>query len=292
MFCLPVIAMSLAVQIQSTEELKPKMSLVAQATTKAFPDLVASDQLAFTYAKVDRKSGTVVYGDYNGQVPMYPASVVKMFYMVYAHHLLETKKLKSDPELERAIKDMIVESNNDATGLVLDTVTGTTGGSYLNDKDLKKWMDKRNGVNRWLATLDYKGINCNQKTWNEGPYGRERQGYGPKFELRNSLTANACARMMYEIVTDKLVTPARCEEMRKLMSRKPQSQDSQVPGFIGSVTPKDAMLWSKAGWTSTVRHDVAYVKQGDKEVVLCIFTKYKVEDPKLLKFVATELLKI
>jgi beta-lactamase class A len=262
---------------------------VVKRTMSAFPDLKA-DQFAMTYWVLDRKNGKYAGSHYNGDQPMYPASVVKMFYMAYAHQLLELRKLKTDPELERAIKDMIVESNNDATGLVLDTVTGTTGGSYLPEGELKKWMHKRSAVNRWLSDLGYKGINCNQKTWNEGPYGRERQGYGPNFELRNSLTTNACSRMMAEIMLDKLVSPARCEAMRSLMSRKPASKDSQVPGFIGEVTPASSQLWSKAGWTSTVRHDVACVKRGDQEIVICIFTKYKVEDPKLMKFIATQLL--
>ena len=83
---------------------------------------------------------------------------------------------------------MIVDSNNDATGLVVDSLTGTTGGPELPPAEFKLWMAKRNGVNRYFAELGYKGINTNQKAFAEGPYGRERQSRGPNFENNNRLT--------------------------------------------------------------------------------------------------------
>ena len=33
----------------------------------------------------------------------------------------------------------------------------------------------------------------------------------------------------------------------------------QVASFIGEALPTTARLWSKAGWTSEVRHDAAYI---------------------------------
>ena len=38
------------------------------------------------------------------------------------------------------------------------------------------------------------------------------------------------------------------------------STENQVTGFLGEGLPKNAELWSKAGWTSQVRHDAAYIK--------------------------------
>jgi len=37
---------------------------------------------------------------------MYPASVVKLFYLAYAEHLLETGELKDTPELQRGLSEM------------------------------------------------------------------------------------------------------------------------------------------------------------------------------------------
>ena len=260
------------------------MQDIASRAQSAFPGLKPTD-----FALSFRNLETGAEMKHNGNLPMYPASVVKMFYMAYAEELISKKKLTRNPEFDRALVDMIKESNNDATGLILDTITGTTGGPSLQDAELKKWMDKRQSVNRWLATIGIKGINASQKTWNEGPYGRERQGYGPNFELRNSLTADSCVEMMSRIIQKKL---AGSEEMLTLLSRTPGSKDGQVREFLGELLPADTKLWSKAGWTSTVRHDVACVEQNGQKKVYAIFTRYQVENPKLLQWLATEMLRL
>src|ERR1044071_7032157 len=139
---------------------------------------------------------------------IYPASVVKLFYLAAAHHQMDTGALKQTPELERALHDMIVDSSHDATHLVVDALTNTTGGPELDDAALREWIEKRNAVNRYFRALGYEKINVNQKPWCEGPYGRERQGLGPNFENRNKLTTNATARIWYEIVTGRAASPA------------------------------------------------------------------------------------
>lgn len=256
---------------------------LAQRAMQAFPGLKA-DQIAFGYFDL----GTSSRDGYNLDVPMYPASVVKMFYLARTEELLATKKIIRNPEFDRALKDMIVESNNDATGLILDTITGTTGGPELSPKELEKWMSKRQSVNKWLESIGIRGVNCSQKTWNEGPYGRERQGYGPNFELRNSLTVSSCLKLMELIQTKKLTGS---EEMLALLSRKPGTKDGQVADFIGELAPTTAKLWSKAGWTSTVRHDVACLERDGQKRIYCVFTRFDVQSPKLLQFIAGEMLK-
>jgi len=236
------------------------------------------DQIGISIAVLDRANKAATTGGYHGEIAMYPASVVKLCYLAYTAHLLDTKKLRLTPELERGVHDMIVDSVNDATALVLDTITGTTGGPELAPKELAKWMDKREAVNRWYASLGYPKLNANQKTWNEGPYGRERQGYGPNFELRNSLSPSVCVRLMSDIALDKIVSPEKCEWMRKYLSRDipadAKETNDQARLFSGKVLPTGTKLWSKAGWTDSVRHDVAWVCLPDgREFVWAIFTK-------------------
>ncbi|AIE87268.1 serine hydrolase [Fimbriimonas ginsengisoli] len=257
---------------------------------------VKPDQIGITLAVLDRKGNSFQSGSYRGAEAMYPASVVKMFFLAYAGHLLEKKKLRMTPELERAVHDMIVDSVNDATGLVLETVTGTTGGPELSPKELARWMDKRQAVNRWFASLGYPTLNACQKTWNEGPYGRERQGYGPHFELRNSLSPNVCVRLMSDIALDKIVSPGQCAWMRGYLSRaipadsKETNEQSKL--FSGKVLPSGTKLWSKAGWTDTVRHDVAYIQLPDgREFVYAIFTKDHSNEAGLIPFIASAMLK-
>lgn len=262
---------------------------------KEFPK-VTGEQLAIGFGEIHRAKGEINYGNMQGDRAYYPASTVKLFYLAYGAHLLDAKKLSMTPELERGFRDMIVDSTNDATALILDAVTGTTGGPELPARQLQDWMNKRNAVNRWLNGLGFKGINANQKTWNEGPYGRERQGYGPNFEHRNSLTARSGVHMMGLIALGKIATQSRNEWMNSLLSRKipadSKDADYQSRAFIGAALPSGSKLWSKAGYTSNSRLDIAWVQvPSGEEYVLSIFTKDQSNEPKLIPFVAESLLK-
>jgi hypothetical protein len=265
--------------------------IAAQTLAQFGAQGLKSDQLAITIVEIDQTAKTQAMGHYRGDEPLYPASVVKLFYFAYAHKLMQDKKLKLTPEFDRALADMIKESSNDATGLVLETVTDTTGGPELPPAQLKTWMHKRNAVNRWFTSIGYSRINVNQKTWCEGPYGRERQGYGPNFEFRNSLTANMTARLMTEIATRKMVNEARSGEMLKTLKRslpaEAQDADYQSRAFTGKSLPKGSELYSKAGYTDSVRHDVAYVKlPNGKELVIAIFTKANSNRTEIIPFAA------
>lgn len=218
-----------------------------------------------------------VRASFRGTEGIYPASVVKLFYLVMAHHLLEEGKLKETDELRRGLKDMIVDSSNDATGYVLDVITGTSSGPELAGAELKKWSDKRNAVNRYFTSLGFTGINTNQKTYCEGPYGREQFFRGAKGENRNKLTTDAVARLLSEIVTGRAVTSARSAAMMELLKRdyagKSSDTDDQAHGFTALALEPGARLWSKAGWTSTTRHDAAYIElPGGARFVLVTFT--------------------
>jgi hypothetical protein len=204
---------------------------------------------------------------------------VKLFYLAAAHRWLEDKKIEDTPELRRALKDMIVDSSNEATQYVVDVLTHTTGGYELPAKEMEEWQDKRNAVNRYYAALGYTNINVNQKTFCEDAYGRERASRGPNGENRNKLTTDATARLLLEIVTGKAVTPARSAEMMELLKRDytgtSQNTDDQGHGFTGLALQgvEGVRLWSKAGWTSTTRHDAAYLEMPNgSKVVLVTFT--------------------
>lgn len=233
---------------------------------------------------------------FRGTEGIYPASVVKLFYLVMAHHLLEEGKIKETDELKRALKDMIVDSSNDATSFVLDNITGTTSGPELKGSELKKWAEKRNAVNRYFTTLGFTGINTNQKTYCEGPYGREQLFRGAKGENRNKLTTDAVARLLSEIVTGRAVTPQRSLAMMELMKRdfsgKSDNADDQAHGFTGIALPTGARLWSKAGWTSTTRHDAAYIElPNGARFVLVTFTTDHANDRDIIPTVARVIIK-
>lgn len=226
-----------------------------------------------------------------GAEKIYPASVVKMFYMVALEQLLEEGKVKSTPELERGLKDMIVDSSNEATQYILDVITDTSSGGELPEKEYKIWSDKRNAVNRFYSSLGYTNINVNQKTFCEDAYGREQQFRGYKGENRNKLNTTATARLMAEIVLGRVANAEKTQKMLNLLKREPfaetKDNDDQAHGFSGKalidMNLKDARIWSKAGWTSSTRHDVAYIETADGlKFVICIFTENHASDRETL----------
>lgn len=237
---------------------------------------------------------------YRGDELIYPASIVKLFYLVAVHQWFAQGKLYPTAELQRAVRDMIVDSSNDATALVIDMLTHTTGGPEMPADEFEAWKDKRNQINRYIQSLgwpDLKAINANQKTWCDGPYGRERAFVGTNLENRNQLTTNASARLLHNIVAGQLVSAQACQDMMALMARSIAPADlaadpeNQVTGFLGAGLPQTAKLWSKAGLTSKVRHDAAYIELPDVHpYVLVVFTEGKAHsnNEAILPFVAQQ----
>lgn len=256
-----------------------RQELVDNAVGQALTDFGASklrgDELAVTLIDL-RDAEHPAKGSYRGDVQIYPASVVKLFYLVAAQRQMEDGKLADTAELRRALRDMIVDSYNEATGYVVDLLTSTTSGPELPAGEIEQWHDQREGVNRYFASLGYKNINVNKKPWCEGPYGRETQAIKLFKPSRNMLTTDATARLMMEIATGKAVSAARCDQMKDLLKRdfaNSANANVQAREFTGLALPPDAKLWSKAGWTDETRHDAAYVElPNGARFVLVIFT--------------------
>lgn len=257
--------------------------------------------LAITLVDLSGKAPYASAG-FNGDVPIYPASVVKLFYLVAAHQQMQDGELQDTPELRRALRDMIVHSSNDATHYVVDALTGTSSGVELPEAEMKQWAEKRNCVNRYFGSLGYRDINVNQKTYCEDVYGRDRVFRGANAENRNRLTTEATARLLAEIVMQTAVDETRCSEMMELLKRDPYGASSdpnaQARGFTGRAVngPTAAelpgvRLWSKAGWTSTTRHDAAYVELADgQRFVLVTFTVNRANDKDIIPTIAREVI--
>ncbi len=231
---------------------------------------------------------------------IYPASIVKLFYLVAIWEWAQKGMMQTSPELERAVRDMIVDSSNDATSLVVDALTGTTSGPELSAGPFETWKQQRNIVNRYLQSLDWpelQNINANQKTWCDGPYGRERAFLGELMENRNMLTTNAAARLLHSIIGGVAVSAQASQEMMSLMKRSLEpaeleaDPENQVTGFLGGGLPQDAKSWSKAGLTSQVRHDAAYIEiPGLRPYLLVVFTEGKEnsKNEQILPFVSRQ----
>jgi len=230
---------------------------------------------------VDLKDGVspLSAGHFRGDAPYYTASVVKLFYLAYYEAQKEAGKLRDTLELSRAVKDMITVSSNDATGFVMDSITGTTSGpEFEKARQWKKWKERRNAVNRFFLSRGYKDLNVNQKTFCEDAYGRE-QAFRDGGKNRNRLTTRETARLMAEIARGEIGGARGTEEMLTLLSRdltaKPEpDSELEIAAQAGEKLPKGARFWSKAGWAYDVRHLVARAAlPNGSDFVLVVFTE-------------------
>lgn len=266
----------------SASSLADLVNQAAQTALTKFADKkLTESQLSITLIDL-RDPLHPVAASFRGNERIYPASVVKLFYLGAVHRWLEDKKIQETDELKRAVRDMIVDSSNEATQYVVDVLTQTTGGFELSPKEMAEWQDKRNAVNRYYSSLGYTNINVNQKTFCEDAYGRERVSRGPNGENRNKLTTDATARLLAEIATGRAVNAAHSAQMMELLKRDfsgtSKDNDDQGHGFTGIALQgmTGVKLWSKAGWTSTTRHDAAYIElpNGGKFVLVTFTTDH------------------
>lgn len=274
---------------------------VLEATWQEFPNL-ARNQLALTWIVYDPpvivNTGGAISAEefwrypirgfsYRGVERIYPASIVKLFYLVAIEEWLEGKMIPDSMELKRAIEDMIRESSNDATSLIVDTLTGTTSGPELSPGPFQTWQNQRNLVNRYYRSLGWEeleNININQKTWCDSAL-RTRTGIFRRNDGKSQYVNHRCGgtRLLHSMIGGIAVSSERSQYMMGLLKRNldpkypsKTEEENQITGFIGEGLPLNAQLWSKAGWTSQVRHDAAYIEIPDQSpYLLVIFTEGK-----------------
>lgn len=83
--------------------------------------------------------------------------------------------------------------------------------------------------------------------------------------------------------------------MMTLLRREPLAStkvpDNQAVGFTGKMLidrkMTDAKLWSKAGWTSKARHDVAYIETADGlKFVIAVYTENHANERNVIPTIA------
>ena len=265
------------------------------------------EKIAITCIRYDKQSPSTSSGygtGWNSNRNFYPASVVKIVYALATQVWLQQDLIVDSEELRRALHEMIANSNNDATSYILDLLTGTTSGPSLNKSNYQAWKIQRQLINNWLEELQWSEIqnwNCSQKTWNEGPFGREKDFYGENNENRNSMTTDGSARIFESLMTKEMLPKVASEKLIKNFLRsldpviRKQDLNNQVDGFLGEGLPYASKLWSKAGLMSEVRHDVAWWEAPNKNPMLvAVFTigEKLVKDRFLLPAIGSELNKL
>ena len=284
---------------RKNEQLDKLGNDILEATWTEFPNL-ARNQIALSWIVYDPpvpvNTGGALSAEefwkhqvrgfsYRGVERIQPAGIVSLFYLVAIEEWLENNMTPNSGELDRAIKEMIVNSSNDALGLVVDILSGTTSGPELTAGPFETWKFQRNIVNRYFQSLGWQeleSININQKIWSDGPYGRERAFCGELLENCNMLTTNTTAGLLHSIIGGVAVSAVRSQQMMALMERNLKLAElnnkarNPLRGFLGASLPEEAKLWSKAGWDTQVRHDAAYIELPSlSPYLLVVFTEGK-----------------
>lgn len=211
----------------------------------------------------------------------YPASLVKIFWMVDVFDQLHRGILPNEPVFGADLNRMIQQSSNDAASRLIDAATNTYSGYNLRGEKYDDWANKRRKISEFFSKAGYEGIALHQKTYpisylrHETPEGRDMQMWNDPKELKNQISSEHAARLMYEIVTGKAVTAEASAKMVHLLARDLRLSAwrentarfggfNPIRGFLGEGLSSDLDFGSKAGWTDTGRHEVAFVRSREE----------------------------
>ena len=238
---------------------------------------------------------TEEYAEYQQEKLRYPASVVKLFWMVMLYDQLQVGKIDNEVSFKTDIEDTIKKSDNESASRILDLITNTRSGSLLESEEYKQWKTDREKVNRFFSSADYKDINLSQKTFPipyinlYEPKGRDLQiRENPEQPIRNKISTQQASRLLYEIVTRQAVSSESSQKMLDLLTidtatrrqkrnLKNPNYFNSVRGFFSQSLPDDVDFAAKAGWTSQTRQETAYIATSDGKTayILTIFAEDK-----------------
>ena len=220
----------------------------------------------------------------NKNINIYPASIVKLVYGLAIHKWIEQQLLTFDDFIDNAVYKMLQHSSNDATSFVVDILTGSTSGPSITGESWENWQQQRKLINDWLNSINWnelKGFNCCQKTWEDEPFGREKDFYCINGENRNSMSTEGTGRIFESIMRHLTYTKDNVN-LKYYLSRNLKKEfysldkNNQIEGFLGEGLPEETPFWSKAGLMSEVRHDAAYwINDDSSETLLIVFGNNK-----------------
>lgn len=250
------------------------------------------DRFDVTVLAADR-DGRWRRGSYGGAVPSYPASCVKLAYLVAAVQWC-TERGRAPDCLDTDVRPMIVQSDNYATGRVVDAITGAPNvawpaadalplptGTSLGPSATRAtadappafdaWLDARRQTARRLESLGVLGAqHLLHKTWptnsGESPAGFERLALA--LAGRNAMTPDDAAKLMLAIETGTVVPEGR-EYARALLKRARWS----AHGAFGSGLPPGTRYDAKIGSAYDTLEEIAWLELPDgRRFVIAAFS--------------------
>lgn len=238
----------------------------------------------------------------------HPASLIKLFHAYLAKYKIqssaadfarqkidESESFASPNHLDdvyQAIDAALRESDNDALSYLMDYNSGVCSGPRLDADDLEVFKEARGAVTQFFQQRGYsKQLNLAGKCFSFAPYGREKQisledgGLG-----RNRILIQDALQIMMAIRAD-------FPELLLALKRDINDDNDIQTQFIakGLRDYKDSIkeFYSKAGWTSRVRHDAALIKTNDnKELITVIMTKNLSQFEELIPYITAKVFSV
>jgi protein phosphatase methylesterase 1 len=253
---------------------------VQQAVAAARTEFLAGqpfDRLQVT-ALIEDPDGRWRRGTVGGDELAYPASCVKLGFLVGAVHWCNAQGHLPDC-LDESVRPMIVASDNVATGVVVDAISGAPNGPS-EGADVAAWIEKRRYTER---VLEQAGLLGNQRLFTktyptnsgEEPTGLEELAW--KQLGRNAMSANLAANLMLAVASGA-IEPQATSIMRGLL-RRPTFSDQ---GSLGGGLPPGSVQENKVGDAFDTLEDimVAELPNGRRMIVAAFSNGRDPLDPK------------
>jgi hypothetical protein len=231
-------------------------------------------------------SGPPQLAHYNGNTPVYPASVVKFVYLMAIYAWQEQGIVTIDKDLENLLVQMTYRSSNVATQKVVARLTDTTPGPELSPEAYEAFKEQRLLVKEWLATLGITDLHCVHPTYNGGGdlHGREVQflqdrldGALPKksgtYSNRQAMTAIETAELLALLANNLALSPESSAEVRRHMARDPKKQPYLAQRIAGGAARVEGMsVYSKTGTWGPIFADAGVIEHtSGRKVALAVF---------------------
>ena len=209
-------------------------------------------------------------GSFGGERLAYPASCVKLGYLVGAVHWCAAQGLQPDC-LDASVRPMIVDSDNVATGVVVDQLSGVVNVADANAAGFEAWLSARRYTERVLESYGLLGAQrLLTKTYptnsSADPQGFEARAL--KDAGRNAMSPDLAAQLMLGIVSGR-VEPQATRYMRGLLTRDRFSGHS---GF-GAGLPPGSSYQNKVGTAFDTLQDIAWARlPNGRELIIAGFS--------------------
>ncbi len=265
-------------------------NIVDEVVDLAKEQKFATQPLSITL--IDIKTGETA--GYQQEKLRYPASVVKLFWMVYLYDQIE-KGILSEADFTKNLDLMIKKSDNEAASKIVDKITKTQYQENIQEEEYKNWKYKRLQINQYFQQAGYDDINVSQKTFPIPSLGLSKpEGSELKLRenlqkpIRNKISTQQVARLLYEIYKNQSVSVISSPKMAQLLTIDSKTRNikkddknsisfNPVRGFLSASLPDDVYFSGKAGWTSNSRNDAGIIATPDGKAayILVVFADDK-----------------